>query len=89
MYVVQATFIPQSLMLFPFQDMPTAKKSEVKEKAPVAGSLACKYCDQTVLRRDMKDHLISHKELIAAQRNNQEAAADSAASVINLKMSSK
>ena len=76
-------------MLFLFQDMPAAKKSEVKEKVPVASSLACKYCDQTVLRRDMKDHLISHKELIAAQRNNQEAAADSAASVINLKMSSK
>ena len=53
--------------------MPAPRRPEGRSKPTpaLAASLQCKYCDLSVPRSEMRDHLISHKTLIA-QRANQE-----------------
>ena len=53
--------------------MPVTRRPEGRSRPPpaLAASLKCKYCDLRVPRSEMRDHLISHKTLIA-QRANQE-----------------
>ena len=53
--------------------MPAPRRPEGRSRPTpaLAASLQCKYCDLSVPRSEMRDHLISHKTLIS-QRANQE-----------------
>ena len=55
------------------EKMPTVRKQE-----PV--TIQCKYCQESVLKKDMMNHLISHKTIISQQQ------AETGESVVNLKM---
>ena len=81
------------------QEMPVAKRTETDKaglksksssKTPLLGlgngaMIPCKYCEKSVLRRELKEHLMAHKEIMARKKKLESEEA-SPENVVNLKM---
>ena len=91
LYVCHVSIIHQKLFeLIPpeidrqIKDMPSIKKQESGIKPPLSSSttIPCKYCNEHVPRKEMKEHLLHHKAVISQKQS----ANESEHNIVNLKM---